>query len=230
MINILLVEDDKNFGQVLRDYLSLHDYTVTLCEDGEKGLQAFEHNTFDLCIFDIMMPKKDGFTLSEEIRKLKKNTPFIFLTAKSIKEDMLRGFKLGAEDFITKPFDSELMQLKIKVVLKRNGATIKQSFPETLQIGTFIFHCNLRSISNSECSFKLSPKEAALLQLLLEHQNEMLPRSKALNQIWKEENYFTARSMDVYVAKLRKYFQSDPTIVISNIHGSGYSLKVIEPA
>ncbi len=224
-IKILLVEDDKNFGAVLRDYLSLHAYSVTLCEDGVEGLLQFEKESYDLCIFDVMMPKKDGFTLAEDIRKINRNVAFIFLTAKSLKEDLLRGFKLGADDFITKPFDSEVLLLKIAAILKRRD---KEELPslESHQIGAFTYHVKLRTIKNRDLEFKLSPKEGALLELLIAHRDNMLPRAKALKLIWKEDNYFTARSMDVYVAKLRKYFQSDPDVVISNIHGSGYSLKI----
>ncbi len=222
---LLLVEDEKNFASVLKDYLKMNDFEVTLCEDGEQGLTAFKNGSFDLCIIDIMMPKKDGFTLSAEIKALKPNIPLLFLTARGMREDMIRAYKLGAADYVTKPFDSELLLLKIKAILNRQ--TDYTNSDEFLhQIGIFSFNAKLRVLKNKKQEIKLSPKEAALLNLLCQHKNDVLLREKALKQIWKEESYFTARSMDVYIVKLRKYLASDPSIEINNLHGNGYSLRM----
>jgi two-component system, OmpR family, response regulator len=222
---ILLVEDDRNFGRVLMDYLTLHDYDVTLSMNGEEGLEELNKKNFDLCIFDVMMPKKDGFTMASEVAKRYLKTPWIFLTAKSLKEDVIKGLKLGADDYITKPFDSDVLLLKINAILNRYNSSEKP--PEAiLKLGAFKFDPQMRLLSSDNKEVRLSPKESALLALLAAHLNEVMPRSKALHQIWKEDSYFTTRSMDVYVAKLRKYLQADPAIAIHNIHGSGYSLRI----
>ena len=226
MQKILLVEDEKNFGAVLKDYLGMNGYAVTLCEDGEQGLEAFTKDNFDLCIVDVMMPKKDGFTLSAEIKSIKKNIPLLFLTARSMRDDVVKGYKLGADDYITKPFDSEVLLLKIKVVLNRHET---DSTNETIfihEIGKFNFNAKMRILKNAKSEVKLSPKEAALLNLLCQHKNDVLPREKALKQIWNEDNYFTGRSMDVYIVKLRKFLAADTNIEINNLHGNGYSLLV----
>lgn len=222
---ILLVEDEKNFGMVLRDYLSMNGFEVTLCENGEIGFEAFKVNKYDLCIVDVMMPKKDGFTLASEIKELNKNTPFIFLTARGMRDDMIKGYKLGADDYITKPFDSEVLLLKLKAILNRNSADNSDTFLH--EIGKFSFNAKLRTLkSEKNKEEKLSPKEAALLNLLCQHKNDVLPREKALKQIWNDDSYFTGRSMDVYIVKLRKYLSSDPSLEINNLHGNGYSLVV----
>lgn len=224
-MNILLAEDDPNFGIVLRDYLELHDYTVTLCKDGCLGIAAFRKGKYDLCILDVMMPEKDGFTLAREIKKLEPAVPLIFLTAKAMKEDMLEGFKLGADDYITKPFDSEVLLYKIKAVLNRKAPTLTEQKEQIdFEIGQYRFQSNLRILSRHGDSEKLSPKEAELLKMLCQHLNDVLPRDLALEKIWHEDTYFTARSMDVYIAKLRKYLRHDPTVEIINIHGRGYRL------
>jgi len=221
---VLLVEDEKNFGMVLRDYLGMNNYEVTLCENGEIGLETFKSGKFDLCIVDIMMPKKDGFTLASEIREINKTIPFIFLTARGMRDDMIKGYKLGADDYITKPFDSEVLLFKLKAILNRNV----QSNPEEFQheIGCFSFNAKLRTLKSGKNEVKLSPKESELLNLLCHHKNDVLPREKALKQIWKDDSYFTARSMDVYIVKLRKYLASDGSIEINNLHGNGYSLVI----
>lgn len=222
---ILLVEDEKNFGMVLRDYLSMNGFEVTLCENGELGLDAFKSGKFNLCIVDVMMPKKDGFTLASEIKELNKNVPFIFLTARGMREDMIKGYKLGADDYITKPFDSEVLLLKLKAILNRNSVDNSDTFLH--EIGKFSFNAKLRILkSENNKEEKLSPKEAALLNLLCQHKNDVLPREKALKQIWNDDSYFTGRSMDVYIVKLRKYLASDPALEINNLHGNGYSLVV----
>ncbi|PRY11207.1 DNA-binding response OmpR family regulator [Pontibacter ummariensis] len=225
--HLLLAEDDPNFGIVLRDYLELHDYRVTLCNDGCKGISAFRKGQYDLCILDVMMPEKDGFTLAREIKRLNQEVPLIFLTAKAMKEDMLEGFKIGADDYITKPFDSEVLLYKIKAVLNRkNGSKAAVPAPTDFNIGQYHFQPKLRLLSRQGQEQRLSPKEADLLRLLCQHLNDVMPREEALQLIWQEDTYFTARSMDVYIAKLRKYLKQDPSVEIINIHGQGYRLCV----
>ena len=231
---ILLVEDDQNFGDVLRSYLEMHDYKVTLAQDGEQGLNSFGKDKYDLCILDVMMPKKDGFTVAREIREKDRETPIIFLTAKTMKSDVLQGFKLGADDYISKPFNSEELLYRIQAVLKR---TTKQKDPKDdikeFDIGKFHFNYPLRILSiednnGEQQKIKLSPKEAHLLRLFALSKNDVLTRSEALTKIWGEDSYFTARSMDVFVTKLRKYLKQDENIEIVNIHGNGFQLLVRE--
>ena len=222
---LLLVEDEKNFGSVLKEYLKMNGFTVELCENGETGLQAFKASKFDLCMIDVMMPKKDGFTLSAEIKALDKDVPFLFLTARAMREDVIKGYTLGAEDYIIKPFDSEVLLLKIRAILNRSAQRLgSQDFLHDL--GSFHFNARLRSLKSKNKEIRLSPKEAALLNLLCQHRNDVLTRETALKQIWQEDTYFTARSMDVYIVKLRKYLAEDAGIEISNLHGNGYSLLV----
>ena len=226
---ILLVEDDRNFGDVLRSYLEMNDYDVTLATDGEAGYNEFMKGEYDLCIFDVMMPKKDGFTLAKEIREKDKNTPIIFLTAKSLKEDVIEGFRIGADDYISKPFNSEELLYRVIAVLKR--ATKE---PETkdeavyFEFGDFRFDYPIRSLiyKPDGTEEKLSPKEAHLLRLFCLNQNRVLERSEALTKIWGDDNYFTARSMDVFITKLRKYLGKDENIELVNIHGNGFRLIV----
>ncbi len=229
---ILLVEDDQNFGDVLRSYLEMYDYQVTLATDGFEGLESYGKGEFDLCIFDVMMPKKDGFTLAREIREQDSSMPIIFLTAKAMKEDVLQGFKIGGDDYITKPFNSEELLLRIQAILKRSQ---QQSDPreeiKEFNIGKYHFNFPLRILTfdpegPQEDKMKLSPKEAQLLRLFAIYMNDILPRSEALKKIWGEDNYFTARSMDVFVTKLRKYLKRDENIEIVNIHGNGFQLLV----
>lgn len=228
--SILLVEDDQNFGDVLKSYLEMHDYDVELAKDGDEGLIRFNKGNYDLCIFDVMMPKKDGFTLAKEIRENDANVPIIFLTAKSLKEDVLEGFKIGADDYITKPFNSEELLLRVQAILRRSG--VKPDEAEEIKefkLGSFVFNYPLRILSftdeNGEVhKDNLSPKEAHLLRLFCIHKNDVLPRSTALTKIWGEDNYFTARSMDVFVTKLRKYLSRDEKLEIVNIHGNGFRL------
>jgi len=221
---ILLVEDDPNFGSVLSDYLRLNDYEVVHAEDGNVGLTKFRSESFDLCIFDVMMPKKDGFSLAREIQEMnEQKTPFIFLTAKNLKDDMVRGFKLGADDYLTKPFDSEVLLLKIQAILSRrnSGPVEKQT---EYQLGGFAFQTELRELKKGAEVTRLSPKEARLLEMLVQRKNEVLSRSEALKTIWHDDNYFTSRSMDVYIAKLRKYLKADSRLEIINVHGEGFRL------
>jgi two-component system OmpR family response regulator len=235
---ILLVEDDQNFGDVLRSYLEMHDYDVTLATDGVLGFEAYKKEDFDLCIFDVMMPKKDGFTLAREIRERDAEMPIIFLTAKTLKDDVLQGFKIGADDYITKPFNSEELLYRIQAILKRSKGSKGVDADEDVReffIGKFHFNYPLRILTYNpggpdETKEKLSPKEAQLLKMFAVFKNDVLPRSEALTRIWGEDNYFTARSMDVFVTKLRKYLKKDDNIEIVNIHGNGFQLLIREPA
>ncbi|HUX84797.1 MAG TPA: response regulator transcription factor [Chitinophagaceae bacterium] len=223
--HILLVEDDSNLGLVLKNYLELNDYSVELSRDGILGLAAFRREKFDLCLLDVMMPNMDGFTLAEEIRNVDPDIPLFFLSAKSMKEDIIQGYKLGADDYITKPFDSELLMLKIKAILKRNQElNNKESEHVEFDLGKFHFNARLRTLTSPDESHTLSPKENELLKMLAEHRNDLLPRDAALKKIWGSDTYFNGRSMDVYIAKLRKYLKGDPALEIVNIHGNGFRL------
>jgi DNA-binding response OmpR family regulator len=225
---ILIVEDDTNFGNILKDYLALNDYDVTLAKNGIEGFQKFKKDTFDLCILDVMMPYKDGFTLAKEIREQNQEVPIVFLTAKNLKDDFLRGFKVGADDYLTKPFDSEVLLAKIKAIINRkNIVNISETDTFEFTIGKFSYNSKLRFLNiASQEPLKLSPKENQLLRLLVLNINDLLPREVALNKIWRDDNYFTSRSMDVYIAKLRKYLKADSNVEILNIHGEGFRLVV----
>jgi DNA-binding response OmpR family regulator len=226
--NILLVEDDLNFGSVLNDFLNLHSYNVVLAKNGIEGLEKFKKNEFGLCILDVMLPFKDGFTLAREIREINNDVPLFFLTAKTLKDDVLKGYKLGADDYLTKPFDSDILLLKIKSIFKRKKITANKENTKFLyNFADFSFNSKLRTLKyNSETNIKLSPKENELLKMLLNHLNDLMPRELALVKIWNDDNYFTSRSMDVYIAKIRKYLSKDSRIEIENIHGEGFRLIV----
>lgn len=226
--NILLVEDDLNFGAVLNDFLKLHSYNVILAKNGIEGLEKFKKNQFGLCILDVMLPFKDGFTLGKEIREIDKDVPVFFLTAKTLKDDVLKGYKIGADDYLTKPFDSDILLLKIKSIFKRKKLNATQENIEfEFQFADFKFNSKLRTLQfQSEPSVKLSPKENGLLRMLLNHLNDLMPRELALVKIWNDDNYFTSRSMDVYIAKIRKYLSKDPRVEIENIHGEGFRMFV----
>lgn len=221
---ILLVEDDPNFGAVLRDYLELHDFDVTLAKDGRQGLQAFRGSDPALCILDVMMPHKDGFTLASEIREVDADIPLIFLTAKSMKDDILRGYKVGADDYLTKPFDSEVLLYKIKAILSRNKGDGNEGEQREFTLGKYTYDSEMRNLRYGDQQMRLSPKEGALLKLLLQNRNQLVSRSEALKKIWKDDNYFTGRSMDVYVAKLRKHLRHDEEVAIINVHSEGFRL------
>ena len=223
---ILLVEDDPNFGNVLRDYLSLNDYDVTLAKDGLEGFVFFKNNDYDLCILDVMMPRKDGFSLAQDIRKKNTQIPIFFLTAKTMKEDVLRGYQVGADDYLTKPFDSEVLLYKIKAIFQRKDSEVGKSEEVfEFEIGSFYLNSKLRQlIYKGGEPQKLSPKENKLLKMLAQHKNDLMPRELALTKIWRDDNYFTSRSMDVYIAKLRKYLSKDSQVEIVNIHGEGFRL------
>lgn len=221
--HILLVEDDINFGNLLRDTLTFNDYEVTLERDGVQGLRAFKQGTFDLCIFDIMMPKKDGLTLATEVKEIDNGQPLIFLTAKGQKEDIIAGYSAGADDYLVKPFDTDVLLYKIQAIIGRKSAEVEEE-PDELTIGRFTFFPKIRQLDLNGDVVRLSPKESDLLKMMIAHRNQLLPRSKALLKIWKEDNYFTGRSMDVYVAKLRKYLRPDERLRIENVHGEGFRL------
>ncbi len=226
-INLLLVEDDPNLGQILRDYLKLKNFNPTLCIDGEEGLAAFRNLEFDLCLLDIMMPKMDGFTLAREIRNINEEIPIIFLTAKSMKEDTIEGFKIGGDDYLTKPFSMEELILRINAVLKRTSKKSSQQ-KRSFEFGNSKLDADKQILTIGKQIIKLTNKETQLLKLLCQKKNEVLNRSAALKMIWHDDSYFNARSMDVYITKLRKYLKEDPTIAIQTIHGEGF--KLIENA
>ena len=225
---ILLVEDDQNFGSILKDYLMLNDFDVTLAKNGMEGFEKFKKDTYDLCILDVMMPYKDGYTLAKEIREKNKEVPIIFLTAKSMKEDVLKGYKAGADDYLNKPFDSEVLLMKIKAIIQRKTTDVKNDHVKfEFQIVNFHLNSKLRFLTfKNEEPIKLSPKENELLKMLAVYEDDLMPRELALTKIWRDDNYFTSRSMDVYIAKLRKYLKPDPNVEILNIHGEGFRLVV----
>ncbi len=223
---ILLCEDDSNLGLVLKNFLELNEYEVTLERDGRLGLGAFQREKFDLCLLDVMMPNVDGFTLAEEIRDIDPDVPLFFLSAKTLKEDILHGYRLGADDYITKPFDSDVLMHKIKAIIKRNEEDNKITDNLEFELGAYHFNPKLRELKFNEHTQILSPKENELLKMLAEHKNDLLTREKALKKIWGSDTYFNGRSMDVYIAKLRKYLKEDPSIEIVNIHGNGFRLVV----
>jgi two-component system, OmpR family, response regulator len=223
---ILLCEDDPNLGMVLKNYLELNDYDVVLERDGRLGLAAFQREKFDLCLLDVMMPHVDGFSLAEDIRDINPDVPLFFLSAKTMKEDIIQGYKLGADDYITKPFDSEVLLLKIKAILKRNEELNREIANTEYDLGSYHFNPKLRELSVNGKMHTLSPKENELLKMLSEYKNDLLPREIALKKIWGSDTYFNGRSMDVYIAKLRKYLKEDENIEIVNIHGNGFRLVV----
>jgi DNA-binding response OmpR family regulator len=226
-LNIFLVEDDPNLGTILKEALEMSDYNVSLFKDGEEGWNNFTKNTYDMCLLDVMMPKRDGFSLAAEIRKVDATVPIIFLTAKSMKEDKIEGFKVGADDYITKPFSMEELELRIGAILRRTSKTKFESVEQkTFKIGKFTFNHDDRSLTLDGKSQNLTTKEAALLRLLCLHQNNLLERDVALKSVWHDDNYFTGRSMDVYITKLRKYLKEDENIEIINVHGSGFRLMI----
>jgi two-component system, OmpR family, response regulator len=225
---ILLCEDDANLGMVLKNYLELNDYDVTLERDGRLGLAAFQREKFDICLLDVMMPNMDGFTAAEEIRDVNPDIPLFFLSAKTMKDDIIQGYKLGADDYITKPFDSEVLLHKIKAILKRNEEMHKEEANAEFDLGKYHFNPKLRELVVNGKTQTLSPKENELLKMLSEYKNDLLSREAALKKIWGSDTYFNGRSMDVYIAKLRKYLKEDSKLEIVNIHGNGFRLVVTD--
>lgn len=226
-LRILLVEDDPNFGMLLKDFLELNEYEIDLATDGEEGLDMFKKGDYHLCVTDVMMPKMDGFTMAKHIRDIDDQVPLFFLTAKALKEDVLKGYSLGADDYITKPFDTQVFLAKVKSTLKRfQQQEIAQ--PDKITFGIFDYDSKLRILKSPSNSYKLSPKENELLKLLIQYKNDLMPREKALTQIWHDNNYFTSRSMDVYIAKIRKLLKEDTKLELENIHGEGFRLIINE--
>lgn len=221
---ILLVEDDVNLGSILSDFLTLKEFSVDLCKNGEEGLKKYKEGDYDLCLLDVMMPQMDGFTMAKEIRELNKNMPIIFLTAKSLQTDKIEGLKIGADDYITKPFNTEELLLRINAVLKRSSSINNFDFKSKFDVGKYVFDYHKRELSYKRSVQTLTFKEAELLKLLCENKNNILRRNTALSKIWNDENYFTSRSMDVYITKLRNYLKGDKSIQIENVHGIGFKL------
>lgn len=224
--NILLVEDDENLGTLLSEYLNSKGYETTLANDGEKGLRKFLNQSFDICILDVMMPVKDGFTLAKEIREINTDIPIVFLTAKSMKDDALEGFTLGADDYITKPFSMEVLLMRIKAILRRSVEGGLSKDKTTFEVGSYLFDSERRVLSREGKEEKLTSKENDLLKLLAMSDGKTLERKAALMLIWGDDNYFNSRSMDVYITKLRKYLKADENIEIINIHGKGFKLYI----
>ena len=224
-LKVLIVEDDPNLGQILSEYLGIKGLDTTLCKDGEDGLNTYNQGKFDLCILDIMMPKKDGFTLAQEIRLKGDSIPIIFLTAKSMKEDTIKGLKIGADDYMTKPFSMEELLLRIQAVMRRVGNN-NSIDPEAtvLNIGKYKFDTNKQQLEENGEVTRLTTKEAALLKMLVLNKNKTLERKTALLKVWGDDSYFNARSMDVYITKLRKIIKGDDNLKILTVHGEGFKL------
>lgn len=224
-IRVLLAEDDRNLGNLLKNYLDAKGYSATLCVNGQEATEIFRKKEFDFCILDIMMPVKDGFTVAKEIRSVNKKVPILFLTAKAMQEDKLKGFEIGADDYITKPFSMEELLMRMHAILRRTDEPGKTSVSSNIfSIGLYTFDFNRQLLSIRGKELKLTSKEASLLKLLCLNANQVLDRSTALNQIWNDDSYFNARSMDVYIVKLRKYLKEDPKVELLNVHGVGFKL------
>jgi DNA-binding response OmpR family regulator len=223
---LLLAEDDENLGLLLREYLVAKGYDATLFPDGEAAYKGFMKEHYDICILDVMMPKKDGFTLAKDIKIVNSEIPVVFLTAKNMKEDVLDGFKLGADDYITKPFSMEELIMRIEAILRRTTQEGQSNNMQEFTLGKFTFDTRKQTLSEGENSIKLTTKESDLLKLLCQNANKVLERNYALKSIWIDDNYFNARSMDVYITKLRKHLKDEPTVEIINVHGKGYKLIV----
>ena len=223
-VNILLAEDDPNLGQLLKNYLNAREYETTLVTDGAQAMKVFRKEKFNICLLDVMMPELDGFTVARGIREIDPHIPVIFLTAKNLKQDVIEGFKSGADDYLTKPFSMEELIYRIEAILRRSSKRPSENAAEVYSIGRFTFDVAKQLLTWQDQSRKLTTKESELLELLCRHRNEVLERNFALKSIWIDDNYFNARSMDVYITKLRKYLSRDETVEILNIHGKGYKL------
>ncbi len=222
-IRILLAEDDDNLGSLLKEYLVIKGYKADLYPDGNKAYKGFLKEHYNLCLLDVMMPEKDGFALAKDIRQVNSDIPIIFLTAKSLKQDVLEGFSIGADDYITKPFSMEELLFRIEAILRRTEQLLNKT-QDIYQIGKYTFEIQKQNLTINHKAQKLTTKEAELLKLLCINQNKVLERNYALRTIWLDDNYFNARSMDVYITKLRKYLHEDPSIEIINVHGKGFKL------
>ncbi|MFT5821817.1 MAG: DNA-binding response OmpR family regulator [Crocinitomix sp.] len=228
-IKILLVEDDFNLGFVVQDQLKSEGFDVNLCTDGVEGLQRYNAEPFDMCIFDVMMPKKDGFTLARDIRKVDVKIPILFLTAKNQTEDKVAGFKAGGDDYLTKPFSTEEFLLRVKAILKRVDLIDAKEIQTSFNLGNIVFDSeNFKLVYADETEKKLTKKEAKILLLLVQNRNKVLTRDIVLNAVWGQDDYFVGRSLDVFITKLRKYLKADDSVSISNIHGVGFKLEVNE--
>lgn len=225
---LLVVEDDPNLGDILKEYLEMKGYEPTLCRDGEEGWNKFKKDKYDLCLLDIMMPKKDGFTLAKEIKKVQEDLPVLFLTAKNQKDDIIEGLKIGADDYLTKPFSMEELLLRITAILRRTQKTSEVSALKTYSFGDFVLHYDEQYIDGPQGKHKLTSKENELIRLLASEINKLVNRSHALKQIWGDDSYFNARSMDVYLSKIRKILKDDPKVQIITVHGEGFKLIVGE--
>ena len=223
-VKVLLAEDDKNLGTILKSYLEAKGYPATLCVNGQDAFLEFNKNKYDFCIVDVMMPVKDGFTLAKEIRNIDKKVPILFLTAKSMQEDKLKGFEIGADDYLTKPFSMEELLARMEAILRRSAAEDEEPEGDTYELGKMEFNFVRQTLSMGKEEVKLTSKEAALLKLLCQNLNNVVDRSVALNKIWLDDSYFNARSMDVYITKLRKYLKMDPSVELINVHGVGFKL------
>lgn len=223
---ILLVEDDINLGLVISDQLRTDGYKVTLCTDGAEAFKTFHNDVFHLCIFDVMLPKKDGFTLAKEIRKFNTEVPILFLTAKSMTEDKVEGFKAGGDDYLTKPFSIEEFQVRVKALLKRVNIQAEQADEKIIHIGDYVFDVENYSLTHNNFEKVLTKKEAQILRILYKFKNQVAPRELILNGVWGHDDYFVGRSLDVFITKLRKYLKEDEKISINNVHGIGFKLEV----
>ena len=223
-VKVLLAEDDRNLGTILKSYLEAKGYPATLCVNGQEAFMEFNKNEYDFCIVDVMMPVKDGFTLAKEIRNIDREVPILFLTAKSMQEDKLKGFEIGADDYLTKPFSMEELLARMEAILRRSIKEESEPEGDTYQLGKMEFNFVRQTLAMGKDEVKLTSKEAALLKLLCQHLNDVVDRSVALNKIWLDDSYFNARSMDVYITKLRKYLKMDPAVELINVHGVGFKL------
>ena len=223
-IKLLLAEDDENFGHILKDYFVLKGFEVALFPDGEAAFKGFTKEHFDICVLDVMMPKKDGYTLAKEIRMLNNDIPIIFLTAKNLKDDVIEGFKQGADDYITKPFEMEELIFRIEAILRRTASETQKQNQQVYELGRYTFDTRKQTLVNGDEVAKLTTKESELLKLLCQNANKVLERNFALKSIWIDDNYFNARSMDVYITKLRKHLKDETSVEIINVHGKGYKL------
>lgn len=222
---ILLVEDDTSLGFIISDQLKGDGYEVTLCSDGLEGFKRFNDEKFHMCIFDVMMPKKDGFTLAKDVRKVNTTIPILFLTAKSMTEDKVEGFNVGGDDYLTKPFSSEELRVRVKALLKRVDVGAEEPDGKE-EIGNYIYDTNNYLLTGPDFEKKLTKKEAQILKMLCKFKNQVLPREIVLNGVWGQDDYFVGRSLDVFITKLRKYLGNDPNVEIENIHGIGFKLVV----
>ncbi len=225
MTNVLLAEDDFDFGSILKQYLEIHEYQVTWAKDGKEALELFTKNNFDICVFDVMMPKLDGFSLAEKVVDIDPGVPFVFLTAKKLKEDCIQGLKLGADDYIVKPFEADILVLRLRNILKRTQR-IQPKKEELHRIGEYEFDSINHKLLFQESEQRLTEKETVLIQYLYEHKNTMVKRDDLLKDVWGNDDFFSGRSMDVFISRLRKYFKQDSSIAIESVRGVGLTFKV----